>query len=136
MQHRPGQITPDAFGEPVVTYYDVDTIPTPPASLVNDALTAVTRLAQAFQPGVADVLAERLRARPNDAGVLDLDEAAALLGAVGRVLSEPEEPQIPVWDEDLDLPPPGDDALERVLALLQTDANLCAQLRRELALLP
>ena len=108
----------------------------PPASLVNDALTAVTRLAQAFQPGVADVLAERLRARPNDAGVLDLDEAAALLGAVGRVLSEPEEPQIPVWDEYLDLPPPGDDALGRVLVLLQTDANLCARLRRELVLLP
>jgi hypothetical protein len=35
--------------------------------------------------------------------------------------------------QDLDLPPPGDDALERVLALLQTDANLCARLRAELA---
>ena len=133
MQHRPGQITPEAFGETVVTYPDVDAIPALPARLVSDALTAITRLAQAFQPGAADLLAERLRARPNDSGVLDYDEASAPLSAVGRVLSESEEPQIPVLDEDLALPPPGDDALERVLALLQTDANLCARLRAELA---
>ena len=30
-----------------------------------------------------------------------------------------------------DLPPPCDDALERVLTLLQTDANLCVRLRRD-----
>src|SRR3954463_14618918 len=70
MQHRPGQITPETFGETVVTYHDVDAIPALPASLVSDALTAITRLAQAFQPGVADALAERLLVRPNNSGVL------------------------------------------------------------------
>ena len=113
-----------------MTYPDVDAIPALPARLVSDALTAITRLAQAFQPGAADLLAERLRERPNDAGVLDYDEAAALLGAIGRVLSEPEEPQIPVWDEDL--APPTDPAVDAVLEALRHDPNLCARLKAAL----
>ena len=90
---------------------------------------------------------QTLRAEPGDDALLDLDEALGLLEVVFRVLNEdgeaneawPEPMSAPlplIPPQDLDLPPPCDDALERVLALLQTDANLCVRLRRELARLP
>lgn len=68
-------------------------IPTTDDKLVQLALVSIRCLARAFQPGMADRLAAGLRAQPNDAGTLDLDEASSLLDHVARVLSEPAEPK-------------------------------------------
>jgi hypothetical protein len=101
-------------------------------SNVPDALAAITILSRAWTANFADAVADALRAKPDDDdGLLDLDEALSFLEVVFRLISESEEPQIPVWDEDL--APYTDPAVEQVLALLQTDANLCARLRAELA---
>ena len=72
-------------------------------------------------------MADALRAEPGDDATLDLDEALGFLEVVFRLISEPEEPQIPVWDEDL--APPTPPAVEQILALLRADPNLSAQLK-------
>ena len=116
-------------------------IPPTPVNLAQ-AQAAIATLARAWTPGFADAIAATLRAETGDDATLDLDEALGLLEIVFRVLNEdgeaneawPEPASAPlplIPPQDLDLPPPSDDALERVLALLQTDANLCARLRAE-----
>src|SRR3954469_10635285 len=113
-------------------------------SNVPDALAAITILSRAWTANFADAVADALRTEPGDDATLDLDEALGFLEVVFRTLNEdgeaneawPETTSAPlplIPPQDLDLPPPGDDALARVLALLQTDANLCARLRAELA---
>src|SRR3954470_15142668 len=91
-------------------------------SNVPDALAAITILSRAWTANFADAVADALRTEPGDDALLDLDEALGLLEVVFRVLNEDGEaneawpettsalPLIP--PQDLDLPPPGDDALE------------------------
>lgn len=59
--------------------------------LAHSAMTAIMRLAYAFQPGMVDRLAEGLRGRA--AGTRDLVSALSLLEQVGRALAPEQEPE-------------------------------------------